>query len=55
MFTDLKARLVKGQSVKGRLTFANAGTVDVEFAIEGMGATAGTTAHGIQMDHMQMR
>ena len=54
MFTDLKARLVKGQSVKGTLTFANAGTVDVEFAIEGMGATAGTAAHGMQMDHMQM-
>jgi periplasmic copper chaperone A len=54
MFTDLKARLVKGQSVKGTLTFANAGTVDVEFAIEGMGATGGTAAHGMQMDHMQM-
>jgi periplasmic copper chaperone A len=54
MFTDLKARLVKGQLVKGTLTFANAGTVDVEFAIEGMGATAGTPAHGMQMDHMQM-
>jgi copper(I)-binding protein len=54
MFMDLKARLVKGQSVKGTLTFANAGTVDVEFAIEGMGATAGTAAHGMQMDHMQM-
>jgi copper(I)-binding protein len=54
MFTDLKARLVKGQSVKGTLTFANAGTVDVEFAIEGMGATAGTAAHGMQMDHMHM-
>jgi periplasmic copper chaperone A len=53
MFTDLKARLVKGQSVKGTLTFANGGTVDVEFAIEGMGATAGTAAHGMQMDHMQ--
>jgi periplasmic copper chaperone A len=54
MFTDLKTRLVKGQSVKGALTFANAGTVDVEFAIEGMGATSGTAAHGMQMDHMQM-
>jgi hypothetical protein len=54
MFTDLKTRLVKGQSVKGTLTFANAGTVDVEFAVEGMGATAGTASHGMQMDHMQM-
>jgi periplasmic copper chaperone A len=54
MFTDVKARLVQGQSVKGTLTFANAGTVDVEFAVEGMGATAGTPSHGMQMDHMQM-
>lgn len=54
MFTDLKARLVKGESVKGTLTFANVGAVDVEFAIEGMGATATTGAHGMQMDHMQM-
>jgi len=54
MFTDLKARLVKGQSVKGTLTFANAGSLDVEFAVEGMGATAGTASHGMQMDHMQM-
>ena len=54
MFTDLEARLVKGQSVKGTLTFANAGTLDVEFTVEGMGATVGTAARGMQMDHMQM-
>ena len=53
MFTDLKAHRVKGQSVKGTLTFDNAGTVDVEFAVEGMGAT-GTAEHGMQMHHMQM-
>jgi periplasmic copper chaperone A len=41
MFTDLQARLVKGQSVR-TLTSANAGTVDVELAIEGMGAAATT-------------
>ena len=49
MFTDLKAPLVKGQTVKGTLTFENAGTVDVEFAIEGMGASAAS-----DMDHMNM-
>jgi periplasmic copper chaperone A len=54
MFTDLKARLVKGQSVKGTLTFANAGTVDVEFAIQAIGATGGTGADHMHMDHMQM-
>jgi periplasmic copper chaperone A len=54
MFTDLKARLVKGQSVKGTLTFANAGTVDVEFAIQAMGATGGSGADHMHMDHMQM-
>jgi periplasmic copper chaperone A len=54
MFTDLKARLVKGQSVKGTLTFANAGTVDVEFAIQAMGATGGGDADHMHMDHMQM-
>ena len=50
MFTDLKAPLVKGQTVKGTLTFANAGTVNVEFAIEGMGASAAS-----DMDHMNMK
>jgi periplasmic copper chaperone A len=49
MFTDLKAPLVKGQTVKGTLTFENAGTVDVEFAIEAMGASAAS-----DMDHMNM-
>jgi periplasmic copper chaperone A len=50
MFTALKAPLVKGQTVKGTLTFEKAGTVDVEFAIEGMGATAAS-----DMDHMNMK
>jgi periplasmic copper chaperone A len=54
MFTDLKAPLVKGQSVKGTLTFANAGTTDVEFAIAGMGATAASDADHMHIDHMQM-
>jgi periplasmic copper chaperone A len=54
MFTDLKARLVKGQLVKGTLTFANAGTVDVEFAIAGVGATAASDADRMHMDDTQM-
>jgi periplasmic copper chaperone A len=50
MFTNLKAPLVKGQTVKGTLTFENAGTVDVDFGIEGMGASAAS-----DMDHMNMK
>ena len=50
MFTDLKAPLVKGQTVKGTLNFENAGPVDVEFSIEGMGASAAS-----DMDHMNMK
>jgi copper(I)-binding protein len=50
MFTDLQAPLVKGQTVKGTLSFENAGPVDVEFSIEGMGASAAS-----DMDHMNMK
>jgi copper(I)-binding protein len=49
MFAGLKEPLVKGQSVKGSLTFEKAGAVDVEFAVEGVGAPP---AH--EMKHMQM-
>jgi copper(I)-binding protein len=54
MFNDLEARLVKGQSVKGTLTFANAGTLDVVFVIKGMGASAGSASDSMPMDPMQM-
>jgi copper(I)-binding protein len=47
MFTD---RPVKGQSVKGTLTFANAGTLDVVFVIKGMGASAGSATDFMPMD-----
>ena len=50
MFTDLKAPLVKGQTVKGTLSFEKAGRVDVEFSIEGMGASDTS-----DMDHMNMK
>jgi copper(I)-binding protein len=49
MFVDLKQSLAKGQPVKGTLSFERAGTVDVEFTVEGIGAS---TAH--DMDHMKM-
>ncbi len=39
MLTDLKAPLKEGDHVKGSLTFQNAGKLDVEFVVKGMGAT----------------
>ena len=47
MFMDLTAPLKQGESVKGQLKFEKAGTVDVEFKIEGVGAQA----PGAQMKH----
>ena len=49
MFMGLTSPLAKGQSVKGTLTFANAGKVDVEFAVEGMGEKGGSDS-GMPMD-----
>jgi periplasmic copper chaperone A len=54
MFTDLKAPLTKGQTIKGTLTFEKAGTVDVEYAIEGMGASAASDMDHMNIDHMKM-
>ncbi len=44
MFMDLSARLSEGEKVKGTLTFEKAGSIEVEFAVEGMGARDG--GHG---------
>jgi len=41
MFMELKQPLKQGESFKGTLTFAKAGTVDVEFKVEGMGGPKG--------------
>ncbi|MDP4023043.1 copper chaperone PCu(A)C [Methylobacterium sp. NEAU 140] len=40
MFLDLKAPLKKGEPAKGTVTFERAGTVPVEFTVEGIGAQA---------------
>lgn len=40
MFMGLKQQLVQGQHFKATLQFEKAGKVDVEFAIEGIGAQA---------------
>jgi copper(I)-binding protein len=41
MFTDLKTGLKEGQVVKGTLRFEKAGTVEIEYAVRGIGAGAG--------------
>ena len=41
MFVDLKEQLVQGERFKATLEFAKAGKVDVDFAIEGIGAKSG--------------
>ncbi len=38
MFEGLQAPLVEGHRVKGTLVFEKAGTVEIEYAVEGMGA-----------------
>ena len=40
MLTDLKQPLEKGQKVKGTLEFEKAGKVDIEFAVEALGAAS---------------
>src|SRR5262249_31167185 len=42
MLTGLKQPLQKGEKVKGTLQFEKAGKVDIEFAVEALGATAPT-------------
>ena len=42
MFTGLKKQITEGPKLKGTLTFEKAGTIDVEFAIEPVGAAEST-------------
>ncbi|MEN5084525.1 copper chaperone PCu(A)C [Bosea sp. TWI1241] len=47
MFLDLKRQLKEGEKVKGQLRFEKAGTVDVDFAVQSVGAREGGHAgHG---------
>ena len=48
MFLDLRSPLKKGQTVKGTLSFAKAGSVPVTFVVEGIAAKAPGAA---EMDH----
>jgi copper(I)-binding protein/uncharacterized protein YcnI len=53
MFMDLHSALKPGETVKGSLTFAKAGKVDVTFTVTGMGDTAPPAMeHMDHMDHM---
>jgi copper(I)-binding protein len=45
MFMQLKAPLEPGKSVKGTLVFEKAGTIEVEYTVEAIGAAATTTTH----------
>jgi len=53
MFEDLKQPLEKGQTVKGTLKLEKAGTIDVDFAVEGVGAR-GPEGSGAPMGGMKM-
>jgi hypothetical protein len=58
MFVGLKGALEQGQHFKATLEFEKAGKVDVDFAVEGIGAQTGGGDHampdmsgGMKMDH----
>jgi hypothetical protein len=50
MLMGLKEQLTQGQHFKATLEFAKAGKVDVDFAIEGVGAQTGSMP-GMSGDH----
>ena len=49
MFVNLKRQLSKGDHINGTLVFEHAGTVKIEYSVEGIGAQQGPQG----MDHMQ--
>ena len=58
MFVGLNEQLMQGGHFKAALQFANAGKVDVDFTIEGIGAQTGGGDHDHSMpgmDGMQMK
>jgi copper(I)-binding protein len=52
MLVDLKKQLVQGERFKAALEFANAGKVEVDFAIEGIGAKTVDGDHDHDMPGM---
>ncbi|WP_395664502.1 copper chaperone PCu(A)C [Methylocella sp.] len=56
MFVDIKEPLKEGMVVDGTLTFEKAGTVSVQYHVEGVGAAqSGHMEQGGHMDHMDMK
>jgi len=56
MFVGLKDQLKQGDRFKATLQFAQAGKVDVDFIIEGLGAKTGDDGHSMPgMGGMQMK
>jgi copper(I)-binding protein len=51
MMMGLKQPFVKGKSVKATLAFEKAGEVEMEFAVESMGATSPMDHGGMKMQH----
>jgi periplasmic copper chaperone A len=49
MFVGLKRPLAEGEHVKGTLVFEHAGTVQIEYGVQGVGAQSGPH----DMDHME--
>jgi copper(I)-binding protein len=45
MFLDLKRPLKEGETFAGTLTFEKAGTLDVTFAVEGVGGASDEHHH----------
>jgi copper(I)-binding protein len=45
MFMGLKQPMTSGQTIKGTLVFEKAGTVAIEFTVQGVGAPAGGHKH----------
>lgn len=52
MFIDLKHPLKKGDHLKAKLTFEHAGTIDVDFEVDAIGATGSEHGSGHTMDGM---
>ena len=55
MFMGLKQQLIQGQHLKATLQFEKAGKVDVDFAVEGLGATNPSVGGGPAMPGMNMK
>jgi periplasmic copper chaperone A len=52
MFVGLERPLAEGEHVKGTLVFAHAGTVQIEYDVQGIGAQTAPQSMG-RMDHME--